>query len=130
MEKINLTIQTACLDCGGKLVGRRDKKFCCDQCRSSYFNKMHAEHNHYMRKINNVLRKNRRILQDFFHRGMTRVGSGLLQHKGFSFDHFTQEVHLNGNIKHKCCYEYGYYKTEDDKIIILQLPDPTSHEVL
>ncbi|KKQ83435.1 MAG: hypothetical protein UT04_C0032G0014 [Candidatus Daviesbacteria bacterium GW2011_GWF2_38_7] len=52
-----------CIECGETIVGRSDKKFCCDLCRNSYNNKQNSESTNLVRNINNILRKNRRILQ-------------------------------------------------------------------
>ena len=51
-----------CLECGDKIIGREDKKFCSDGCRNAYNNKMNKDQNNLMRNINNKLRKNYRIL--------------------------------------------------------------------
>ena len=53
-----------CLECGEKLIGRVDKKFCSDYCRNSYHNKLNKDTKNLMRNINNILRKNYRILED------------------------------------------------------------------
>ena len=42
MEKRN------CLECGDPYDGRKDKKFCCDQCRTSYFNKQNTDFNRFI----------------------------------------------------------------------------------
>ena len=36
-----------CLECGEKIVGREDKKFCSDGCRNAYNNKINKELNWY-----------------------------------------------------------------------------------
>ncbi|MBN2521295.1 MAG: hypothetical protein JXB17_12355, partial [Bacteroidales bacterium] len=53
-----------CTECGEPIHGRSDKKFCCDQCRNIFNNRLNSNLNNYMRNINNVLRKNRRILAE------------------------------------------------------------------
>ena len=53
-----------CLECNKTLKGRVDKKFCSDLCRNSYNNKLNSDTNSYVRNINNILRKNRRILEE------------------------------------------------------------------
>ena len=51
-----------CLECEKSLIGRIDKKFCNDMCRNSYNNNLNKAANEYVRKVNVILRKNRRIL--------------------------------------------------------------------
>jgi len=46
-----------CLECGEPLIGRSDKKFCDDQCRNAYNNKLNRDHINLYRNINNKLRK-------------------------------------------------------------------------
>ena len=53
-----------CLECGEKIIGRSDKKFCNDACRNSYNNKQNKDSSNLMRNINNKLRKNFRILSE------------------------------------------------------------------
>ena len=55
------TMSKTCLECGDKIIGREDKKFCSDGCRNAYNNKMNKDQNNLMRNINNKLRKNYRI---------------------------------------------------------------------
>ena len=51
-----------CLECETPLIGRIDKKFYNDMCRNSYNNLNNKDTNEYERKVNVILRKNRRIL--------------------------------------------------------------------
>ena len=51
-----------CLECETPLIGRIDKKFCNDMFRNSYNNLLNKDANEYVRKVNVILRKNRRIL--------------------------------------------------------------------
>ena len=51
-----------CVECETPLIGRVDKKFCNDMCRNSYNNLLNKDANEYVRKVNVILRKNRRIL--------------------------------------------------------------------
>ena len=51
-----------CLECETLLIGRVNKKFCNDMCRNSYNNIINKYANEYVRKVNVILRKNRRIL--------------------------------------------------------------------
>ena len=81
----------ACLECGDKFDGRKDKKFCCDQCRTTYFNKQNTYQNKFMRNINNILRKNRRILETLNPTGKTTVTKTALLDEGFKFAYFTNE---------------------------------------
>ena len=62
-----------CLECGEKIVGREDKKFCSDGCRNAYNNKINKDSTNFMRNINNKLRKNYRILSDLNLEGKSKT---------------------------------------------------------
>lgn len=123
MEKIKTDTRSTCRECGSRLVGRSDKKFCCDQCRSAYFNRQNSDHNQYIRKINQLLRKNRRILQELCHLGIMNVSTAYLHKRGFSFDYFTHELKSKAEEEHRYCYEYGYYKKGTEQICLVKFSD-------
>jgi vacuolar-type H+-ATPase subunit B/Vma2 len=56
-------MQRSCPECGEKIVGRIDKKFCSDGCRNAYNNRVNKDSKNLIRNINNRLRKNWRILE-------------------------------------------------------------------
>jgi predicted nucleic acid-binding Zn ribbon protein len=62
-----------CLECGEKIIGRSDKKFCNDACRNAYNNKQNKDSNNLMRNINNKLRKNYRILTEINTEGKLKL---------------------------------------------------------
>ena len=57
-------MQKKCLECGEKIVGRIDKKFCSDACRNAYNNSVNKDSKNLIRNTNNRLRKNYRILDE------------------------------------------------------------------
>ena len=79
-----------CIECGDTLVGRSDKKFCCDTCRNAFNNALNRDSKNVMRTTNNHLRKNYRILEQLNPKGKTKVAKATLLHYGFSFDHITR----------------------------------------
>ena len=56
-------MERACLECGAKIVGRIDKKFCSDACRNAYNNRINKDSKNLIRNTNNRLRRNYRILE-------------------------------------------------------------------
>ena len=97
-----------CAECKDNIMGRQDKKFCSDQCRSSYNNKLNSDANNFMRNINNILRKNRRILIDLNPSGKAKVHKDKLVEAGFSFSYFTNVYRTKKGNVYYFCYEYGY----------------------
>ena len=77
-----------CLECGDKIIGREDKKFCSDGCRNAYNNKMNKDSNNLMRNINNKLRKNYRILSELNPDEKSKTTKTKLLSKGFDFEFF------------------------------------------
>ena len=111
-----------CAACGKPVRGRSDKKFCDDYCRNSYNNTMNSETTSLMRNINNILRRNRRILNDLLPSGEERVKHprAKLNGLGFNFRHFTHiYTTRKGGIYH-FCYEYGYLPLEGEWVLIVK----------
>ena len=55
--------ERVCNECKQDLFGRKDQKFCSDYCRNTYNNRLNEDSTKYIRRINGILRKNRRILE-------------------------------------------------------------------
>lgn len=107
-------MQKDCLECGEKIVGRVDKKFCSDYCRNAYNNKLNKDSTNLVRNVNNILRKNYRILQDLNPEEKTKTSKTKLLAKGFSFDYFTSiYTTKTGNIYY-FIYDQGYLPLEGD----------------
>ena len=97
-----------CLECGAALMGRADKKFCNDQCRTNYHNKENREDTEVIRNINGFLRKNRGILKDFNPSGKAKISKSELLTAGFNFKYFTHIYKTKDNRYYYFVYEYGY----------------------
>jgi len=111
--------EKACLECGARITGRADKKFCSDQCRVAYNNHLNSNETNFMRNVNNVLRKNRRILIDLNTTGKSNVSREKLQAKGFDFNLFTSTyVTKEGSVYHYC-YEQGYLQTDKNWYLLV-----------
>jgi hypothetical protein len=102
-----------CLECGIRISGRSDKKFCADSCRIAYNNRLTGTDTNLVRNINNALRRNRKILLELNPKGTVKVGIDELQELGFDFRYFTHEVTLRGH-SFRFCYEQGYTKLNAD----------------
>ncbi len=109
----------ACLECGELINGRTDKKFCSDLCRNSYNNKQNSESTNYIRNINNILRKNRRILEDHLDGEKTTISRKKLVDKGFNFSYYTNLVTTKNNHRYTFCYEFGYLPIEDKDLVLI-----------
>jgi len=108
-----------CLECGDKIIGRADKKFCSDPCRVSHNNKLNSDGSNYVRNINHVLRKNRRILMELNTTGKTRVHSDRLKEKGFDFNYFTSIYTTKEGSVYHYCYEQGYLSVDKNWYLLV-----------
>lgn len=114
-----MTKAAKCLECGINIYGRSDKKYCSDQCRTIYHNKNNMDANNFMRNINNILRKNRRILKELNPTGKSRTSKETLMERGFKFSYFTNEYITKTGKVYKFCYEQGYLELEKNKYALV-----------
>lgn len=108
-----------CLECGEKIVGRSDKKFCSDACRNAYNNKQNKTISNYMRNVNNTLRRNYRILSENNTEGKTKLTRSKLESLGFDFDYITQIVTYKNGSQYFYIYDKGYKFLDNDWILIV-----------
>lgn len=105
-----------CLHCERPVKGRADKKFCDDSCRNAYNNVLKSETGTdvLVRRMNQVLLKNRRILRSLLPdaEGMTKVHADKLNLLGFQFRYFTHQYTNKKGQVYSFCYEYGYLPLE------------------
>ncbi len=108
--------------CNKKMQGRTDKKFCSNHCRSSYHNAIYGNRTNYMRRINALLLRNRKILSDLF--VLQRKGAPIplseLYIKGFTPQHFTHQAKHSSKSIYNYCYEFGYSQVGKDAVKIIQ----------
>jgi len=108
-----------CLECGDPFQGRSDKKFCADQCRTAYYNRQNADSTNYMRNINRILRKNRKILADLNPNGKFKVGKTKMLDLGFNFSYFTNVYKTKTGKVYYFCYEQGYLPIKDNQFALV-----------
>lgn len=109
-----------CLECGDKMVGREDKKFCSDSCRNAYNNKMNKDHTNLMRNINNKLRKNYRILTELNPEGKTKTTKNKLISRGFDFDLITSVYTTKTGNTYYFVYDQGYMTVENEGYVLVK----------
>lgn len=109
-----------CLECGGKIVGRADKKFCDDACRNSFNNKQNSDSTNLMRNVNNKLRKNFRILSSINKEGKTKTTKTKLTSKGFDFNFLTEMIVYKNGSEYKFVYNQGYKFLEEDWVLLVR----------
>jgi hypothetical protein len=113
-----------CLHCGEVLKGRIDKKFCDDLCRTTYNNQLKSD-TRLMRNVNNILRKNRRILADLLSpkENKAKASRLRLEEKGFCFTYHTHTFTKRTGTTYYFCYEYGFLPLENDYFMLVKWTD-------
>ena len=109
-----------CLECGEKIVGREDKKFCSDGCRNAYNNKINKDSTNFMRNVNNKLRKNYRILSALNVDGKGKATKSKLLSKGFDFEFFTNILETKTGNTYFFVYDQGYRLLDDDYYLLVK----------
>ncbi len=111
-----------CLTCGKPLKGRIDKKFCDDYCRSNFNNSLNSDTSAYMRRLNNILRKNRRVLMDLIPEGeeTAKYPKEKLTRLGFNWQYFTHLYTTKKGVVYHFCYEFGYLPLEGDWVLLVK----------
>lgn len=112
-----------CLECGDELFGRIDKKFCSDQCRNSYNNKLNSDSTNYIRNTNKILRRNRRILEGLVPNDKAKVSRDKLIEKGFSFNYHTSTYTTKDKRTYYFCYDFGYLELEKEWFALVKKKD-------
>ncbi|MDX2360473.1 MAG: hypothetical protein QNK23_06680 [Crocinitomicaceae bacterium] len=116
-------VKRSCNECEQTLNGRKDQKFCSDYCRNTFNNRLNEDATKYIRRINNILRKNRRILALLNPEGKITVDGITLAEEGFNFHYYTNIYTTKTGSKYYFCYEQGYLKLDNDKYMLVLKQD-------
>jgi hypothetical protein len=113
-----------CLNCNEPITkGRSDKKFCDSSCKDEYYNKIKIQEHRAIRKVDQVLIRNRRILKKLFdpRKEDKLINREVLLKAGFDFDFHTHFVvtKFKGN-QFVFCYDYGYREVAKDKFKVIK----------
>jgi hypothetical protein len=116
--------QKKCLSCGKALKGRIDKKFCDDYCRNNYNNLQKAKgiYSSYVRNINNILLKNRKILESILPDGeeTAKANKEKLLRLGFQFKYLTHTYTTRNGKTYFYSYDYGYLPLDNDWFLVVK----------
>lgn len=116
------SMKKLCLTCDKPLKGRTDKKFCDDYCRNTYNNQRNSDQNNYVRHVNQILRKNRRLLAQQLPENdtMKKLHREKLLLLGFNFKYLTHTCQTRQGKVYYFVYEYGYLPIEQDWMLIVK----------
>ena len=113
-------MEKMCLECGEKIIGRTDKKFCSDYCRNAYNNKVNKDGKNLIRNTNNRLRKNYKILSELNISGKTKVTRVKLLNNNFDFNFFTSIYTTKTGNTYFYVYDQGYLPLEKEFYLLIK----------
>jgi hypothetical protein len=122
------TIARLCKQCGKDInpdKGRKDRKFCDENCKNKFHNTQAYLEEQEIKRIQHVLKKNRRALKKVFGRAdKDAIKKDRLLKEGFEFDYHTHFV--TTKIKRNqfiFCFDYGYREVEEGLFKIVKAFD-------
>ena len=102
-----------CLQCGEELgYGRKDRKFCCEECKNKYHNSRTNSIRAFRSRINGVLEKNYRILENQLMQGRDSMDLMEAENLGFSPDFVTFCHKMKGRIG-LGCFDIRYMMSDN-----------------
>lgn len=113
-------MQKTCLECGEKIIGRIDKKFCNDYCRNAFNNNLNKDSKNLVRNVNNRLRKNYRVLEELNPGQKTTASKSKLAAKGFDFNYITSIYVTKAGKTYYFVYDQGYLPLENDYFALVK----------
>lgn len=116
-------MEKLCSQCSKPLVGRADKKFCDDQCRNAFYNTVNSDATNYVRRVNNILRKNRRILKKLNQGEKPKLSKAKLLSLGYQLQYFTNIYTTKTGKQYFFCYEQGYIELDNDWLALVLKKD-------
>ena len=113
-------MERKCPECGDRIIGRADKKFCSDACRNTHNNSLNKDNKNLVRNINNILRKNYRILEAINKDDKTKTTKDRLLRLGFNFDYFTSIYTTKTGSVYYYLYDQGYLPLDNDFYLLVK----------
>ena len=113
-------MEKSCPECGIKIIGRQDKKFCSDYCRNAFNNKVNRDSKNLIRNTNNRLRRNYKTLSDLNITGKTKVTRAKLLNHNFDFNFFTSIYTTKTGNTYYYVYDQGYLPLDNDFYLLVK----------
>ena len=120
-------MERKCKNCESKLLGRVDQKFCSAQCRSDFNNRLNGKDNNLIRRIDGILRKNKRIMESLNPDGRMKIHRSKLIEMGFDFNYFTNTYKTKNGTTFYFCYDLGYQYLCEDFYFIIERQEYLNH---
>lgn len=108
-----------CKQCGHALHGRSDKKFCDSYCRAQFHNEKLSGEAQFLKTIERILRRNRRILRMLAGKTGIVIQKKKLEELGFKFDYFTHRVKKSKDTTCYFCYDHGLLPIDQNRVAVI-----------
>ena len=120
--------------CNEIVVGRRDRQFCSDYCKSEhhYSERKKTGKTYFKLKVDEVLRKNRSILAKHNVKSKATVRKSVLLDQGFNPRVFTHYWKNKAGDTYLFCYDQGFKEVKDnnkDKYLLILWQDYMAKQV-
>jgi hypothetical protein len=126
-----MTEKRTCQQCGDTIRGRSDKRFCDDTCRNRFHNKVNSDEDQFIRQVNSILKRNRKILRSVWPEGSEYLNCDRqdLLRLGFRFGYHTHSCRSAKGQPYHFCYEFGYTRLRADSLVVVKR-EPHLEQVL
>lgn len=107
---LELQTGTMCVQCGKRLTGNDNKRFCNEYCKNSFHNGIRKKESREIGEIITILKTNRRIIADLLDGlEIRKVSAQKLLDKKFVFRYHThRRVNKGDGKEYIFCFDYGY----------------------
>ena len=109
-----------CEACGEPVIGRSDKRFCDDSCRNAHNYSKNRTTSNYVRKVQAILKRNRRILEHLNPEGKTKKHRDHLAENGYNFNYHTNTSSTRKGTRYVFCFEQGYAELENGWLLLVR----------
>lgn len=89
-------------------------------CRNNFNNKLKANDVNFVRNVNNILKKNRRILEEICPEEKQKTTRNTLNKKGFDFSYYTSIRKTQTGSVYYFVYDFGYLELENDYFLVVK----------
>ena len=98
-----------CLECGLEIkYGRPDKKYCCPKCKDTYHNRISMDKRKYIRKVNEAIMKNYRILSSLLDENVKSIDMIDIVNLGYIPSILTSCTRRRGRMDDCACFDIKF----------------------
>lgn len=124
--KVSEDEHKSCLECGGSLYGRPDKKFCSDSCKNRFHNRRYSEEKKIIERTLNALYRNHEYLNCLLKAGIQSIDIEIAKMFGFRPEAITGYRKTRSRHSECSCFDIRYCIT-DQKIFRIRKMEMCSY---